>query len=183
MDLFKINKLINDLNQNKIVSMPTETVYGLFAKISRLNLRNLNKIKKREATKPLQIFFFDFKQIEKFTELSKFQRQILIQELPGDKSFIVPSSPYFKKIIKENTILVRFPIWEQKELKLTKKVFAKIDKPLLATSANLSKEKEINDGKEIQKKFQINGFNKKIKPKKASTIISLLNNEIEIIRK
>lgn len=183
MKFLKINKLVKDLNQNKIVSMPTETVYGFFAKISKTNLNKLNELKRRDLSKQIQVFFLSFEQIEKFTELTKFQKQILIQELPGNKSFLVPSSDYFKKIIKDDTILVRFPIWEQKELKNTKKVFLKIKKPLFATSANLNNQQEINNGKKIQKIFQINGFNKKIKSKKASIIISLLNNKIEIIRK
>ncbi|CRX37254.1 / / tRNA(ANN) t(6)A37 threonylcarbamoyladenosine modification protein / 124773:125324 Forward [Candidatus Hepatoplasma crinochetorum] len=183
MKFLKINKLVKDINENKIIAMPTETVYGLFSKISKTNLKKLNKLKRRDLSKQIQVFFLNFAQIEKFTDLTKFQKQILIQELPSNKSFLVPSSDYFKKIVKEDTILVRFPIWEIKELKDTKKVFLKVKIPLFATSANFNNEQEINSGKEIQKVFEINGFNRKIKIKKASTIISLLNNKIEIIRK
>lgn len=182
MKLLKINKLLNDLNNNKIIAMPTETVYGFFSLISLENLKNINKLKGRELEKPLQVFFLDFSQIEKYTKLSQFQKQILIQELPGNKSFLVPSSSFFKKLTNQNTILIRLPIWEQKILKNTKKVFEKINVPLFATSANLTNNKEFDNGKLIQKEFKINGFNKKIKTKKSSIIISLLEDKVEIIR-
>jgi tRNA A37 threonylcarbamoyladenosine synthetase subunit TsaC/SUA5/YrdC len=110
MKLLKINKLLNDLNNNKIIAMPTETVYGFFSLISLENLKNINKLKGRELEKPLQVFFLDFSQIEKYTKLSQFQKQILIQELPGNKSFLVPSSSFFKKLTNQNTILIRLPI-------------------------------------------------------------------------
>lgn len=182
MEFWKINKLINDLKNNKIITMPTETVYGFFSLISLDNLKKINELKKRELEKPLQVIFLNFAQIEKYTKLSQFQKQILIQELPGNKSFLVPSSIYFKKLTKQDTILVRLPIWEQKILKDTKKVLQKINVPLFATSANLTNNKEFDNGRLIQKEFKINGFNKKIKAKKASIIISLLDDKVEIIR-
>ena len=61
-----LKKTIKSLNQGNILSLPTETVYGLAGNAySEKAIKKIFKLKKRPKMNPLIIHFFDLKNLKK----------------------------------------------------------------------------------------------------------------------
>ncbi|QHX36950.1 L-threonylcarbamoyladenylate synthase [Spiroplasma sp. BIUS-1] len=67
----KINSAIDFLKSDKIVILPTDTIYGLSAIFNSENELRINKIKRSEETKKLIVLFSKNKQIKKLINLTK----------------------------------------------------------------------------------------------------------------
>ncbi len=172
------NKILN----NEIVSIQTETVYGLFAKINLNNKSKINLLKGRNKDQSLQVSFGNFEQIFDWTELSDFQREQLINNLPGDTSFVVPLKKEKINELGKETILVRFPKMNDDHILI--KLLNSIG-PLFSTSANIHGEPEFSNCDEIEQKMNISCYEVKsfLIKNKPSRITSLLNDKIKVIRK
>lgn len=179
---FNIDKVSNLLLENNIVAIPTETVFGIFAKINQENKKRINSTKKRNKNQQIQVSFPNLESMYEFVEVSDYQKSILESELPGNKSFILRTSKKGKNIVKNDTILVRVP-----SKFFSKKLVSILEKtgPLYSTSANLHNRPEILKYKDIKLlldldyvvKSNIKGDNK------PSKIFSLVDDEIKLIRK
>lgn len=172
--------LIKDLNNNKIIAHPTDTVFGLFAKLSKQNILELNKLKKRNEDKPLQIMFSSVKEALKFSINDHFVMNYLHNNYEEGTSYIVPANTDFaKKFLLPSfnrTFMFRIP--KNKEII----DIIKEAGPLAATSANISGKTTITNNEEIKKIFKVNTSSLEQKNNKASKIISLLNDEITEVR-
>ncbi|ALD66771.1 Sua5/YciO/YrdC/YwlC family protein [Spiroplasma cantharicola] len=66
-----IQLAIQLLNENKIVILPTDTIYGISALYDELNEQKINEIKKSSTSKKLIVLFSKFKQLKKIAKISK----------------------------------------------------------------------------------------------------------------
>lgn len=182
-----IEKVIEDLKSGKVIAIKTDTVYGLICDASNVEACDkIYKIKRREKRKPLAIFVKAVDEVKKYvleTELSDKVLNIMKKYWPGPLTII------FKK--KENvfdhitygidSIGIRMP-----NDKFLSDILNKIDSPLAQTSCNISGEAEYKSATEIENKLGnevdviVDGG--EIKDTKASTIIAINNNSIEVIR-
>lgn len=178
----KIKQIINDLRSGNIVSMDTETVTGLFC-LPKFNIgQKLNNLKTRDVNKPLQVMVGSWEDLFKITSLSKFQKQILEDDFPSSNSYIVNINSDFEKeayVDNDDTILVRFP--SEVEVPNLSTVLRNIG-PLFATSANITNQVEFETAKEAANYFAINYLEDLVEKKGSSKIISLINDEIKIVR-
>lgn len=99
-----INAISKQLNNNKIGIIPTDTVTGIFAKISLENNKIINSIKKSKEEKPLSIIFPNLEDALKAVEYNKEQLEIIKENLPGKVTFILPSN---KDFLRENNLYVK----------------------------------------------------------------------------
>ena len=175
-NLKKAKKIIDN---NNVVGLPTETVYGLAANAySDRATSKIFKLKKRPKTNPLIVHYASLKMLEKDCDLNKNFFKLFKKFSPGPITFVLKlkKNSNISKNVTNNkkTLAVRFP-----KHSLTRKLLKMLKYPLAAPSANIStkispvSKEDVKDefGKKI--KFILDGGQSKIGLE--STIISLIN--------
>lgn len=134
LNLISIRKATSILNAGGVVGIPTETVYGLAARID-----NSDAVKKIFATKqrpffdPLIVHISAWSDLEKLTSAWTDMHDLLAREFwPGSLTFVVPKRPEVHNLITAGlpTVGIRWPAHP-----LTQKLISKVG-PLAAPSAN-----------------------------------------------
>ena len=133
-----LHKTINYLQKEKIVGLPTETVYGLAGNAySKKSVNKIYKIKKRPKINPLIVHYFDFKSAERDIFFNKNFFKLYKKFCPGPITFILKKKLKSKiqPIVsaKSNTVAIRFP-----DHKIIRSILKKISFPLAMPSANVS---------------------------------------------
>ncbi|MFZ3057884.1 MAG: L-threonylcarbamoyladenylate synthase [Minisyncoccales bacterium] len=174
-----IKEIGEDIKKGRIGVIPTDTIYGIVCSaIEKKSVEKLYKIRKRDSKKPMIILISSLKDLNLFGV--KIDKKITDKYWPGKVSIIVPIKKLEYLHRGKNSLAFRLP--DNKALiKLIK-----ISGPIVAPSANTEGDKSaetIEEAKEYFKDkidFYVDCGKLKSKPSK---IISLLNNNIEIIRK
>jgi L-threonylcarbamoyladenylate synthase len=140
------------LDDGGIVSVPTETVYGLAASLnSEVGIEKLLKIKQRPvgSGKILTVMVRSVKDIEKYAVLSKQERALALHYFPGELTMIFEKRADFdnKYFNNFNTIGIRIPEHAYM-LKLLEKTG-----PLVVTSANPRGEVACRSSQEVKKRL------------------------------
>ena len=142
-NIYKVNKssiikAIKYLKSNKIIGVPTETVYGLSGNAySNSAINKIYNLKKRPKKNPLIIHYFNLKDLSQDVYLNKVFFKLYKEFCPGPLTFILNKKPDSKisKYATANlkTVAVRFP-----KNKVIRKLLKKINFPLAIPSANKS---------------------------------------------
>lgn len=190
----KITEIIwRNLEQGKIIVLPTDTVYGLVCDArNERAVKRIFQIKKRLLNKPIGIFVKDIKMAKEVAEISAEHEKLLKTKWPGKFTFILKrQSDKLSRINRDlkfvgtdKTIGIRVPDYE-----LISNIFKKIDFPLAQTSANISGQPASVKINQVLKQFE----NQAIKPdlvidagnlpeSDPSTIIDLIGKEPKILR-
>ena len=133
-----LKKTIKSLNQGNILSLPTETVYGLAGNAySEKAIKKIFKLKKRPKMNPLIIHFFDLKNLKKDAILNNNFYKLYEKFCPGPITFILKKKECSKihslATADLNTIAVRFP-----SHKIIRSILKSVNFPLAMPSANMS---------------------------------------------
>ncbi|KAF3427451.1 hypothetical protein E2986_02271 [Frieseomelitta varia] len=123
------------LLENKVVALPTDTIYGLACVVSNADaIEKLYEIKKRDANKPLSICVSNVKNIEKWGVVDHVPYDLLTLLLPGPYTIILKRTPALNPALNpdHDTVGIRIPDYE-----FINNVTA-VTGPLALTSANLS---------------------------------------------
>lgn len=163
----EVDLIVNFLNRGQIIVYPTDTIYGLGCLATdRKAIRRIFKIKRREKRKPLLVLVDSLKMVKKYCYVSKEQEKYLrkiwpIKTLSVFKGHRVsrarPVSVILKsrkKLPKELTggkdgVAARLP-----KNNFLIKIIKKIGVPLVATSVNVSGEKNLYNVSNIEKYFK-----------------------------
>lgn len=185
-----IDLLINKVKKlnNELIIFPTDTVYGLGIKISKLedfkeNIKKIYIAKQRESSKQIILLLSDIELIYNFIsdDYNIRIKKIIDSFLPGDLTIIFNSNEYIKNNTGYETIGIRIP-----NNNLIRKFIREIGGYIFTSSANLSGEKSpkyFSDiSNELLKNVEIKLINDDIPKGVASTIIKYSNNKIELIR-
>ena len=164
---------VEKLRNKDVVIIPTDTVYG-FSGIVPWTEDSIRQIKGREDNKPFIQLIASPKDILYYTD-EKIDKKYLSM-WPGPLTIIVP-----QKEDKSKTIALRCPNdeWLRKVIELT-------GFSIYSTSVNYSGKKILSDIYDIVKEFDkdvaliVDDGNKK--DAKASTIISIIDGEVKLIR-
>lgn len=147
-----IKEIIKIFNNNGVVVLPTDTVYGLCASFeSNIGYEKILAIKGREHSKLLPVFVHCIRGAKKIAQINKEQEQILNVFWPGDITCVLKSKIKNKNNYSSNTIAIRIP-----NNNLLLKILLEFKKPILQTSANLSGLHPAKNVDEIQKQFKNN---------------------------
>lgn len=185
MKIFKqieIEELANIINSDGVLAIPTDTVYGLCAKMNSKKARdNLMRVKNRPSDKALPIMCADLEQIKSIAKVDEKEEKIIKAFMPGPITLIMQKSSDLPEYINQGSseIGVRMATSET-----IKKLINKVGCPICVTSANLSGEPVCESIEEIQNKFlNIDGvIEGQVSYGKASTIVDCTSDEIKIIR-
>ena len=179
----EIDELVYILKNDGVISVPTDTVYGLCGKIgSKKAYEKLLEIKERPINKAFPIMCADEKQVRKIGIVDKNVEKLISEFMPGPITLILERNENLDDYITngKDTIAVRIAT-----TKALVELIRKVGTPLFMTSANKSGEPECKNIEEIEKLSPLlDGIlYGKYSFGKASTIVDCRFGEIKIIRK
>lgn len=179
----EIDELVYILKNDGVISVPTDTVYGLCGKIdSKKAYEKLLEIKERPINKAFPIMCADEKQVRKIGIVDKNVEKLISEFMPGPITLILERNENLDDYITngKDTIAVRIAT-----TKALVELIRKVGTPIFMTSANKSGEPECKNIAEIEKLSPLlDGIlYGKYSFGKASTIVDCRFGEIKIIRK
>ena len=178
----EINKLVEILKNDGVIAVPTDTVYGLCARMDSLKVRKkLEKIKERLPNKSFPVMCSNIEQIKNIAMVTKKTEKIINAFMPGPITLVLKKSENVPNYINEGSTEIGIRMATTKELK---EIIELMGIPVLMTSANKSGEETCKSIEEIERVFPtIDGVLVDDLPKgKASTIIDCTSEDIRIIR-
>lgn len=171
------------LDNHGVIAFPTETVMGLAIYFDdKEAYEKLNFIKRRPEDKPYTMMVSDINRIDNYAYVSPKARKIINAFMPGSITLLLPAKEGLPTWVTHNSgvIGIRVP-----SNKIGLALLKAVDKPLLVPSANRSGDKPALDSKEVEEIFQ-NDVDFIVPGKanldKPSTIVSLINDEVKVVR-
>ena len=180
----KIQDIVKILNGGGIVIFPTETLYGLLCDATNpVSLLKIYRLKNRPLGKSFPILVKDFKMLAEYAHFNTEQKK-KITSTKKPTNFVLRSKNLSPLVTQKNTAAFRISrhLW-------IKKLFKHFDKPIVATSANLSGQDPLADPRIYQEVFGKNaemieaavfaGVNRK---KKGSVIVNIIKKPYKTLR-
>ena len=135
---YNLNKAKKILEKNKIIAVPTETVYGLAGNAySNKSVKRIYNLKKRPKKNPLIIHYYNLDLLKKDAKYDKNFLKLYKKFSPGPLTYILKKKKNSKVSkfanAKLKTIAVRFP-----QNKVIRSLLKKLSFPLAIPSANIS---------------------------------------------
>ena len=135
---YNLNKAKRILEKNKIIAVPTETVYGLAGNAySNKSVKRIYNLKKRPKKNPLIIHYYNLDLLKKDAKYDKNFLKLYKKFSPGPLTYILKKRKNSKiskfANAKLKTIAVRFP-----KNKVIRSLLKKLSFPLAIPSANIS---------------------------------------------
>jgi len=187
LSALSVEDLIMILQKRGVIVMPTETAYGLIADSTDSQaVERVYRIKGRSYQKPLPVVCASLRQVKKFFVLNKEQERIIQSFWPGPLTIILP--------VKQGVEIFANTAQSPVAVRVTSNGFLsdlaqELDKPLIATSANLSGRKTLYKQDDIVAEFKkaknqpdlivLAGDLPEVSP---STIIELSDGRIKVLR-
>jgi L-threonylcarbamoyladenylate synthase len=173
-----LKEAVKVLKSGGVIIYPTDTLYGLGVDAtSNKAKKKIYKIKGRDFRKPFSMCVADLKHAKNFVEFDNFSSRLAKKFLPGPLTLVLSQKKEIKYVSQKGKIAVRIP-----DNSFILKLLKKFGKPITATSANLSGEKDpiklsdINDKVKSQCDLIIDGG--KCKFKKPSTVFDAESKKI-----
>ena len=175
-------KLAEILKNDGVISVPTDTVYGLCARIcSKKAYDNLIKIKNRPYNKPLPVMCADEEQIKSIAIVNEKAKLLISNFMPGPITVILPKKPEVSDYITngKNTIAIRMAT-----SKCIEELIRKTECPIFISSANQSGQPACTSLYEIEKSCPtLDGIMEgEVFFGKSSTIVDCTSDNIKILR-
>ena len=178
----EIDKLVRILKNNGVISVPTDTLYGLCGIISSKEAYDkLIDIKGRDKSKSFPVMCSDIKQIEGIAVVNDVAREIINKFMPGPITIVLKKKDNIDDWVTngKDTIAIRMAT-----SKTLEELIKKVNCPLFMTSANKSGESPCINIDEIKESCpSIDGILEgKVIFGQGSTIIDCTTNNIKILR-
>lgn len=179
----QIDELSTILKNDGVISVPTDTVYGVCARINSIQAyNNLIKVKNRPASKPFPIMCSDINQIKTIAIVNEQSEKIINKFMPGPITIVLPKKDTVDNYITngKNTIAIRMAT--SNTLKL---LIEKTGCPIFMSSANQSGKDTCMNLEEIELSCPLlDGIMEgNVSFGKGSTIIDCTEAEIKLLRK
>ena len=178
----EIDELVEILKKDGVISVPTDTVYGLCAKFdSKAAYNKLIKIKNRPACKPFPVMCADLNQIKDIAIVDEKAEKLINKFMPGPITLVLLKRQEIPEYVTngENTIAVRMAT-----AKVLNELILKLGCPIFMSSANQSGEPACKSLDEIEKACtNLDGMMEgEVSYGIASTIVDCTGDKIKILR-
>ena len=179
-----IQRAVDILTKGGIVVYPTDTNYGIGCDIlNKKAIERIYQLKQRDKSKPFSFICSELKNISHYAKVSNYAYKTMKRLLPGPYTFILEGSKLVPRIMltKRKTAGIRVP-----DHKICLELVRGLGNPIITTSATMPDGSTLNDPSLIHEMFGnridlvIDGD---IVPGNPSSVISLINDLPEIIRK
>lgn len=178
----QIKELSNILKNDGVISVPTDTVFGICGSIkSKKAQEKLKSIKERPASKPFPIMCADIEQIKSIAILDNKSEKIIREFMPGPITIVLRKNSQLPEYINNGKETIAIRMATSNELKELIKI---LGCPVFMTSANKSGEEVCKTLEDIERKCpDLDGMLEgKVSFGQASTIVDCISNEIKILR-
>lgn len=178
----EIGKLVEILKNDGVISVPTDTVFGICGSISSEKAKNkLISIKKRPESKSFPIMCSDINQIKEIAVVNEKVEKIINTFMPGPITLVLKKKENLPSFVTNGKETVAIRMATSKELE---QLIKKVGNPLFMTSANESGKKTCSSLDEIEKECpDLDGMLEgKIIYDKSSTIVDCANGKLIILR-
>ncbi len=178
----ELDKLAELLKNDEVISVPTDTVYGVCARMdSEKAEQKLRDVKNRPATKAFPIMCKDEEQIKSIAYVNEKAEKIIRAFMPGPITIILKKKEEVPDYVNSGMETLAIRMATSPEIK---KIIELVGSPLFMTSANQSGEKTCTTLDEIEAacpliKGMLIGDTKF---SKASTIVDITKNDAIILR-
>jgi len=177
-----IAETVKVLSGGGIICYPTDTIYGLGIDLSKKKAINKISKMKKKSRLPLSFICHDFSMISEYALISNHAFKIMKRCLPGAFTFVLPATKKVPDLMihRQHTVGIRLP-----DCKFCVDVVQQLGHPVLSTSIPAEEDEVLNDVYEIDQRYGnqidliVDGGRLFSEP---STVISLLDDEIEILR-
>ncbi len=199
MKLIKINsyqpttnilkQAVQALQQGRVLVIPTETAYGLAADATNpAAVKKIYHIKGRSFKKFLPLIVSSQSQLRQWFKLNKLEKQ-LVKKYPGVTFVLTPrlttaNQPSLYLLPQQTTCAVRISLSH-----IAKNLAKKLSRPITATSANLSGQKNCYTVNQIIKQFKHKRYQPdlildagRLAKRKPSTIVQVEGDQVKILR-
>ncbi|AIT09733.1 translation factor Sua5 [Candidatus Francisella endociliophora] len=148
-----IDKIVFELKTNNVVSIPTDTVYGLSCNISKDAVAKVINLKKRDSSKGFIIISHDFNHLVQYvdiTKLSDMQINKLCSKQQQPITWIAPAKKDIQWLTGgKPTVALRLVNTD-----IIKDICSKLNNAIISTSANISGQEFINNPIIVNKIFK-----------------------------
>ncbi len=184
----KVLEIISDsLNKSEIITIPTDTIYGLSALASdKKAIDKVYKVKNRPYEKKFILLVSDLEMAKKYAKINSKQEKYLQSVWPGPVTVVLEAKSSAKDLSsKEGTIVIRNP-----NSNFLIDIIKKVNEAIISTSVNISSYDNLNRAVEIQEYFQAKKnkpdliINSEVGVNKSSIIVNItdINNPIILRR-
>ena len=178
----EIEKLVEILKNDGVSSVPTDTVFGVCARMdSKLAHDNLIKVKNRPTSKSFPVMCANVEQIKNIAIVTEREERLIEAFMPGPITLVLKKNKELPSYVTngKETIAIRMATSGT-----LGELIQKLGCPLFMTSANQSGEPTCKNLDEIEKKCPLlNGMMEgKVIFSKSSTIVDCSSDEIKILR-
>jgi len=90
MEQDEIERAVEVLKRGGVVAYPTETVYGLGARLQRAAIERVFSLKGRERTKPISMAVSSLDMMARYVHLDSVARRLIERLAPGPYTFVLP---------------------------------------------------------------------------------------------
>ena len=178
----QIEELSQILKKDGVISVPTDTVYGICSRINSKKAHDkLMKVKNRPESKLFPIMCADEEQIKSIAIVNEKAKILIKNFMPGPITIILRKNPKLPKYINNGKETIAVRMATSKELR---KLIQKIGSPVFMTSANKSGEPVCKSLEEIEKCCpKLDGIMEgKVSFGQSSTIVDCTSEKIKILR-
>ncbi len=179
-----IRKVISVLEGGGIIAYPTDTFYGIGCDIlNKKAIKKVYQLKQRDPAKPFSFICADLKNISDYAKVTNWAYKTMKRLLPGPYTFILEGSKLVPDIMltRRKTAGIRVP-----DHAICIALVTALGNPIISTSAQTPDGKDFADPSLLHDHYKgqidlvIDGGPV---PGKPSSVISLIGDEPEIIRR
>ena len=178
----EIDKLSEILKNDGVISVPTDTVFGVCARINSIKAYdNLVKTKNRQITKPFPVMCADEEQIRSIAIIDEKEEKLIKEFMPGPITLVLRKREDLPEYINNGRDSIAIRMATSKALE---ELIRKVGSPIFMSSANQSGEPTCQDLDEIEKSCpSLDGMMEgEVSFGKGSTIVDCTSEKIEILR-
>ena len=178
----EVEQLANILKDNGVISVPTDTVYGICARINSKKAHDkLIALKNRPITKAFPIMCADERQIKSIAVVDARAEKLIRAFMPGPITLVLNRNNTLSEYVTngKDTIAVRMVT-----SKVLEELIRKTESPLFMTSANKSEEPECTNLDDIEKACPLldGMLDGDVVFGEPSTIVDCSSEELKILR-
>jgi len=177
-------KVVEILRKGGVVVYPTDTYYGIGCDImNKKAIERIYQIKQRSKSIPFSFICSDLTNISQYAKVSNYAYKTMKRLLPGPYTFILEGARMVPKIMltKRKTAGIRVP-----DNPICLALVKALGNPVLTTSATMPDGTIFHDASLIHDYFgnRVDAVvDSSIVPGQPSSVISLINDQPEVIRK
>ncbi len=178
----EIDELVKILKNDGVISVPTDTVFGICARInSKIAHDKLIAVKNRPENKSFPVMCANEEQIKSIAIINETAEKLIKTFMPGPITLILKKNKELPEYVTngKDTIAIRMATSKKIE-----ELIAKLGSPIFMTSANQSGKAECSNLDEIEKECPLldGMLEGNVVFSKGSTIVDCTSEKIKILR-